>query len=270
MKWAFIFLFVIYLIPSPVYSEIRVLPQSNIQSLTSQLNIPNTATRGQFLLFKSGLEKKLQLKYDSIASFVAVLLLLITTFLVVITPLVLIYFWIYYSYIYVNKFRRIFSVKKWIFTKSRLHRRGLSPAIKSSYRRVYSLMLGFGIAILAYGFSSLRFMMLNFDKLEVAVFEYFRFPFLVLDEFRNVQPNRESELNFDNFWNQMLLIVVISSLFFIIGYLLGSVLVDLRFKFLNKKAGNLMNKRTIHKEMFHIKTDKDFSSQKKVETIDFF
>ena len=270
MKWVLIFLFIICLIPSPVFSQTSVPPQNNSQTLSSVFNNPNTATRAQFILLNSDFVKKIHLDYDSIAKAVAVFLLLITTFLVVITPLILLYCWIYYSYIYVKKYRRIFSVKKWIFGKSGLQRRYLSPAIRSSYRKIYSLMFGFGIAILAYAFSSIRFMTLNFNQLEVAIFEYFRFPFLVLDEFRLVQSRRQSEMDFDNFWNQMLLIVVISSLFFLIGYLMGAILVDLRLKFLNKKTQDLMKKKTINKEMFHINTKKDFSPQKKIETIDAF
>ena len=200
-------------------------------------------------------EKLFSLKYENIVNLVAIILLCITTFLVVISPLVLGYFWIYYSYMYVKKYRSIFSVKKWIFGKDNIDHPKLGTDSEQSYRKVYSLMLGFGISILAYLFSSVRFMHLNFDKMETAMVEYFRFPFLVLDQFGLIQKNMQTEISFDVFWNQMLLIVVISSLFFLLGYLLGTGLVDLRLKFLKKKfeKSNLKeNSKTLH-----IKTKKN-------------
>ncbi len=87
--------------------------------------------------------------------------------------------------------------------------------------------------------------------------EYFRFPFLVLDEFGLINSSKEIEMKFEDFWNHMLLIVVISGMFFLVGYLLGSLVVDLRFKLLNKQVQKSSKKIRIKKEMFSLKTKED-------------
>ena len=102
-------------------------------------------------------------------------------------------------------------------------------------------------------------MLLNFDEMETALIEYFKFPFLTLDEFGLINNSRELGIKFDYFWNQMLLIVVISAMFFLIGYLFGSLLVDFRFKLFNKQDQDSPRKIKINKEMFHLKTKKDHS-----------
>lgn len=200
----------------------------------------------------SNKEKLFNLRYDNIVDVVAVILLCITTFLVVISPLVLGYFWIFYSYLYVKRYRQIFSVKKWIFSKSKIKNTHLEKSFQLNYRKTYSLMIGFGLAICAYLISSIRFMNLNFDRMETAVVEYFRFPFLVLDQFGLIQNNMQTEISFDFFWNQMLLIIVISGLFFLIGYLIGSGLVDLRLKYLNKEFEK--SDEAKKNKLYHLKT----------------
>lgn len=213
-------------------------------------------------------EKLFNLKYDNIVDVVAVILLCITTFLVVICPLILVYLWIFYSYAYVKKYRQIFSVKKWIFSKTNLKSMHLEASFQQNYRKTYALMLGFGLAICAYLISSIRFMSINFDKMETAMVEYFRFPFLVLDQFGLIKNSMETEISFDFFWNQMLLIVVISGLFFLIGYLIGNVVVDLRLKYLNKevqKSNAQKKSKTIY-----LKTKKNQPFKVRSKTVDFF
>jgi len=259
MKWAIIIFFLIYLYPVPVCSQTRIAPQISSFSLPSSLNIPNKISVFQIIILQTGNEKSAQPKDESVANYVTFILLWLTTLLAVLTPLTLIYLWIYYSSIYVKKYRSIFSVKKWIFGKSDLTAHQLTDVMRLAYRKIYSHMIGFGISIIAYVIASIRFMLLNFDEMETALIEYFRFPFLTLDEFGLIQTSRELEMKFDYFWNQMLLIVVISALFFLIGYLFGSLLVDFRFKFLNKQDQEPPKKIRIKKEMFLLKTEKNHS-----------
>ena len=270
MKWAFILFFIIYLNPVPVNSQTRIFPQINLTKLPTNLNLPNNISFSPFLLLQSGIENAPQLQDRSVADYVTFILLWITTFLAVITPLTLIYLWIFYSSIYVKKYRAIFSVKKWIFGKSDIKEHHLTDVMRLSFRKTYSLMIGFGIAIVAYSIASIRFMLLNFDEMETALIEYFRFPFLALDEFGLINTSREIEMKFDYFWNQMLLIVVISAMFFLIGYLLGSLLVDFRFRFLKNQDDASPKKISIKKEMFHLKTEKDQSIHSETETVDLF
>lgn len=268
MKWAFIIFIIIYLNPVPVYSQISISPVINFHKLPASVNIPDKVSNmSQFFLIQTGIEKIPELK-DSLGDYVAFILLLITTFLTVITPLTLIFFWILYSSVYVKKYRNIFSVKKWVFGKSNLRDSHLTDAIRVSYRKIYSLMVGFGIAIVAYFIASIRFMLLSFDEMETALIEYFSFPFLAMDEIGLIDNKQEIELKFDVFWNQMLLIVVISAMFFLIGYLLGSLLVDFRFKFLKKQAQKFPKKIHIKKEMFYLKTETDYSIHSEAETVD--
>ena len=259
MKWTLIIFFLIYLNPVPVCSQARIAPQISSFALPSSLTIPNKISVFQFIILQTGNDQIRQPKDKSVADYVTFILLWLTTLLAVITPLTLIYLWIYYSSIYVKKYRSVFSVKKWIFGKSDLANLGITDTMRLSYRKIYSLMIGFGIAIVAYSIASIRFMLLNFDEMETALIEYFRFPFLTLDEFGLIHNSRELEIKFDYFWNQMLLIVVISAMFFLIGYLLGSLLVDFRFKFLNKQDEESPRKISIKKEMFHLNTKKDHS-----------
>ena len=259
MKWALILLFLIYLNPVPVCSQTRILPQINSLTLPSSLNISNKISVFQLLILQTGNEQTLQPKDKTVADYVTFILLWLTTLLAVITPLTLIYLWIYYSSLYVKKYRSIFSIKKWILGKSDLVNLGITDTMLLSYRKIYSLMIGFGISIIAYSIASIRFMLLNFDEMETALIEYFKFPFLTLDEFGLINNSRELGIKFDYFWNQMLLIVVISAMFFLIGYLFGSLLVDFRFKLFNKQDQDSPRKIKINKEMFHLKTKKDHS-----------
>lgn len=120
MKWAIIIFFLIYLYPVPVCSQTRIAPQISSFSLPSSLNIPNKISVFQFIILQTRNEKSAQPKDESVANYVTFILLWLTTLLAVLTPLTLIYLWIYYSSIYVKKYRSIFSVKKWIFGKSDL------------------------------------------------------------------------------------------------------------------------------------------------------
>jgi len=270
MKWAFILFFIMYLNPVQVNSQTRISPQINLPAIPTNLNLPNNISFSPFLLLQTGIEKAPQQQDKSVADYVTFILLWITTLLAVITPLTLIYLWIFYSSIYVKKYRAIFSVKKWIFGKSDLKEHHFTDAMRLSFRKIYSRMIGFGISIVAYSFASIRFMLLNFDEMEIALIEYFRFPLLALDEFGLISTSRELEMKFDYFWNQMLLIVVISAMFFLIGYLLGSLLVDFRFKFLKKQDDASPKKISIKKEMFYLKKKTDHPIHSKAETVDLF
>ncbi len=257
MKWVFAIFFMIHLNTMPAYSQRSLSTKINLSYFSAQPYSTQKILLSPSVLLQTGIEKIPQLKEKSTADYVTFILLWITTLLTIFTPLTLIYLWILYSTIYVKKYRRIFSIKKWIFGKSNLTHDDLNDVIRLSYRKVYSLMVGFGIAIVAYAIASIRFMLLNFDEMETAMSEYFRFPFLVLDEFGLINSSKEIEMKFEDFWNHMLLIVVISGMFFLVGYLLGSLVVDLRFKLLNKQVQKSSKKIRIKKEMFSLKTKED-------------
>ncbi|UCE93274.1 MAG: hypothetical protein JSV73_10750 [Flavobacteriaceae bacterium] len=211
------------------------------------------------------------LKSETLTELVTIALLSITTLLVVLTPLFIIYLWIIYSKIYVNKYRRIFSVKKWILGKSNLDKHGLNDKLLSSYRRDYALMVGFGLSFVAYVMSSLRFIHSKFASLSQGLKEYFEFPFVVIDELGFIETRADSMLNFEEFWSHMLLIVVISGLFFLTGYLIGSLIVDIRLSRAKKRSEKTLKQIKLVKESFELITAKKKQILKKeLENADFF
>lgn len=257
MKWAFVIVFCFALCTNSSYSQISArqncIPQ--IKAI-SQINnyvifIP------EFLNLKSKNEKNAYLNYDTIVDLITVMLLLIITFLIVITPVFLISCWIFYSYLYVKKYRAIFSIKKWLYKKSLLTHEHIQKEIWWSYRKVYSIMLGFGTAMMAYLFFSIRFMISNFNSMEVALTEYFSFPFQVLENLKWMETKQISTFPLNELWDDMFIIVIMSFVFFLIGILMGSTLVDLRLNLIEKKISTASNQRKKKKEMFSIKTDKE-------------
>lgn len=257
MKWAFVIFFIFNLNSNCSASQISILNYIHIQEPTVKVLGNVMATISPLFLT---IGENNNLKDESLVDFVAMLLLYLTTFLVVITPFTLIYFWIFYSFKYVKKYRRVFSIKKWFRGNSKLGEEHLNDTVWLSYRNVYAPMIGFGVAIIAYVFSSIRFMVLNFDTMETAMAQYFKFPFFVLDKFGWIQIKEVTEMNIDFFWNQMLLVVVISGLFFLVGYLLGAILVDLRLKMIkrkNKKSPSTIVK--LKEKMFDLNVKKDQS-----------
>jgi hypothetical protein len=257
MKWAFVIFFIFNANSNCTAFEFRCFNLKYVQETVINAPENTLASISPILLLNIQSIKSYNLEDESIADFVAILLLYITTFLVVITPFILIYFWILFSYKYVKKFRRVFSIKKWFRGKIKLEDAHLNDSIWLSYRNVYAPMIGFGVAIIAYAFSSIRFMVLNFESMNTAMVQYFKFPFFVLDKFGWIQIDETTEMNIDFFWNQMLLVVVISGLFFLVGYLLGAILVDLRLKMTKKKIKNSpSNIAKLKENMFHLNMKK--------------
>lgn len=268
MKRLLIIFFTLYLGSNLLYTQTSNTHKFNLY-VPAKKNISLKLPSYQLIILQTVIQNPAIQEEDSVNDYVTFILLWITTLLTVITPLILIYLWIYYSSIYVKKYRRLFSVKKWLFGKSDLKKSELTDKIRLSYRKVYSLMIGFGISILAYSIASIRFMVLNYNQMETALAEYFGFPILVLDEFGLINSSRELELKFDEFWNQMLLIVVLSALFFLIGYLLGALIVDLRFKYLKSKGDTSPKKITMTKEMFRLDVKRETEAGSEAKTIHF-
>lgn len=207
---------------------------------------------------------------ESLIEFVTIALLSITTLLVVLTPLFLIYFWILYSKKYVNKYRRVFSLKKWITGKSNLEIQNIKENLLASYRKEYSLMIGFALSFIAYVLSSIRFIYLKFESMGKGVKEFFEFPLVVIDELGIIETPTDASLNFEEFWSHMLLIVVIAGLFFLFGYLMGSTIVDYRLKNLNHKSNTTLKQIKLVQDSFElISVKKQESGKKELQKIDY-
>lgn len=178
--------------------------------------------------------KDFHLSIESILEVVVVFLICCALLGVLLTPLLLLYSWVYYSFKYVYQFRDKFSIKKWIIGKSGVDFESYSKLIWMNYRETYSKMIGFGLAILAYTVSSNLYMYKNFNKFEDALFDYFSFPFKVLDNFNQISVPAQNEGDLSELWQEMYLIVGISFLVFFIGYFIGRLVVSLRYDKLKK------------------------------------
>jgi len=175
------------------------------------------------------------LNIESILEVVVVFFICCALLGVLLTPLFLFYCWIYYSFNYVKQFRDKFSIKKWIMGKSNLNFESFSKLIWINYRETYSKMIGFGLAILAYTVSTNLYMYKNFNKFEDALFDYFSFPFKVLDNFNQIDVLTQDKDVLSEIWREMYLIVGISFLIFFIGYFIGRLVVSLRYDKLKKE-----------------------------------
>ena len=265
MKWAIFIVLCCILNTQTIHSQINE-NQSIINHIEPNIEIYNYELIFPFLLNIDLTDKlNINFNYDNIIDLIGVLLLMISTFLIVITPLILLFFWSYYSIVYVKKFRSIFSLKKWLTKKSQLNKKYFQKHIWWPYRKVYSSMLGFGMAIMAYLFFSIRFLLYNFDKMEIALAEYFSFPFKVLANLNWMETNQITTIHLDELWDEMFLIVIMSFVFFMLGFLMGSLIVDFRFKSMDKEIQDLAIKTKLEKEMFYIKLDKKIHAEERMK-----
>jgi len=189
----------------------------------------------QFKTTDKDFNSDFHLSIDSILEVVAVFLICGALLGVLLTPLFLLYCWVYYSFKYVKEFRDKFSIKKWMKGKSDLDFESFSKLIWMNYQKTYSRMIGFGLAILTYAVASNMYMYRNFNKLEDALFDYFSFPFKVLDNFNQIDVLAEDKRALSDLWQEMYLIVGISFLVFLIGYFIGRLVVSLRYGKLKKE-----------------------------------
>jgi len=265
MKWAIVIVLSCVLNTQIIHSQMNV-NQSIINHVEPNIDTYNYELISLFFLNLDITDKlNIDLNYDNIIDLIAIVLLMISTFLVVITPIILLFFWSYFSIVYVKKFRSVFSLKKWLNKKSKLDKKYFQKHIWWPYRKVYSSMLGFGMAVMAYLFFSIRFMSYNFDKMEIALAEYFSFPFKVLENLKWMETNQTTTIHLDELWDEMFLIVIMSFVFFMLGFLIGSLIVDFRFKLMDKKIQDLAKKTKLNKEMFYIKLDKDIHTEERLK-----
>lgn len=183
------------------------------------------------------LRKDFNLRVESILEVLVIIIMCCALLAIVLTPVVLVYFWIYYSYRYVCNYRDRFSLKKWFKKTSDLYEVKVSKRVWFKYRKTYSKMLGFGFSILAYCLASNFYMFRNFDRLEVALVNYFSFPFKVLDNISKLRVLDENNLALEEIWKEMLLIVFVSIAIFFLGYMIGTMIVNFRYRRVKKWFG---------------------------------
>lgn len=212
-------------------------------------------------LAKLDLLRDFNLEYESLADLVVIILLCIGLLVVVATPLFLLSCWTIYSVDYVKKYRSKFSVQKWFTGRSVLGLKDVTNMEWLRYRSTYSRMVGFGFSIFAYGTASTVYLIQNFKRIEIGMVEYFSFPFKVVKNLNHVQSIDHLETGdpflfpFQEVWNEMIFIVVISAIFFLAGYVFAAFLVDYRLRKL-KRSIPQTTKLDPKKEMFAIKRER--------------
>ena len=204
-----------------VYSEMQVL----------------SASFFPFEVITIDLRKDFNFKAESLLEVLVIIIICCALLAIMLTPILLVYCWIYYSYKYVCNYRDRFSLKKWFKKTSDLYEVKVSKRVWFKYRKTYSKMLGFGLSILAYCLASNFYMLRNFDRLEVALVNYFSFPFKVLDNISKLKVRDENNLVLETIWQEMLLIVIVSVVMFFVGYFIGYSIVNFRFRRVQKWFG---------------------------------
>jgi len=181
-------------------------------------------------LLSFGISEKYEVLYEIIVEIVVSFLLSTLTLIIIITPLILLYYWMYYSFRYVKNFKRDKSFKQILIEKDHIDIKKLPKSKWLEYRRIYSKMIGFAVAIIAYTISSNIYMFKSFNKIEVALNEYYSFPFEVFKGLNTVDEASNLTVPLKEVWFGMLLIVCISILvFFIVNFIVRELL-TIKFK----------------------------------------
>ena len=205
--------------------------------------------------------RELNFEIESLVDIVVIILLAIGLFVIMVTPVFLLFCWGIYSVDYVKSYRSKFSVQKWFTGRSELGPKDVTNIEWLRYRSTYSRMVGFGFSIFAYGTTSVVYLIKNFKRIEYGMVEYFSFPFKVvnnLDQFQSVDGMENMDqvsFPYEEAWSEMIFIVVISAIFFLVGYIFAAFLVDYRLK---KLKGNIrqVSKIDPKREMFTIKSER--------------
>ncbi|MBT8293671.1 MAG: hypothetical protein KJN70_10370 [Eudoraea sp.] len=161
---------------------------------------------------------------EGLSELVTVLLLFCVTLIVVATPLLLVFSWIYYSQDYVKKYRNKEGLAESKLENGLPTNEGILKSDKIGYIKTYSRMFGFGLSIIAYGISSNIYMFLTFSEYKEALINYFSFPLKVFSSFRILERLPENSIPLTDVWKAMLLIVAISVVIFFVGFIFGKSL----------------------------------------------
>jgi len=165
---------------------------------------------------------------EGLSELVTVLLLFCVTLIVVATPLLLIFSWIYYSQDYVKKYRNKEGLAGSKLENGLPTNEGILISDKIGYIKTYSRMFGFGLSIIAYGISSNVYMFLTFSQYKEALINHFSFPFKVFSSFRILERLPANSIPLTDVWKAMLLIVAISAVVFSVGFFIGKIIATSR------------------------------------------
>jgi len=186
-------------------------------------------------LLSFGISEEYDILYDILVEVVVSFLLSSMTLVIIITPLVLIYSWVYYSWKYVKNFKRNKGLRQILIEKDHIDIDKIPRSSWPKYREVYSRMIGFAIAIIAYAVSSNVYMFKTFDEIKVALKEYYSFPFKVFKGLNTVDEVSNYTIPLKEVWIGMLLIVCISFVVYYLVYFIVKSILNIKF---NRKTDN--------------------------------
>ncbi|MGB5385209.1 MAG: hypothetical protein WBN20_00305 [Eudoraea sp.] len=192
------------------------------------LNYYNFFVKTFYVLQASEAAVERYFNYDGLSELVTILLLFCVTLIVVVTPLFLIFCWIYYSREYVKKYRNKEGSKESIMENGLPSNGIITKSDKIEYSKTYSRMFGFGLSIIAYGISSNVYMFYTFSEFKDALINYFSFPFRIFRSLKILEKIPTNSIPLTEVWSAMLIIVAISAAVFIIGYFIGKIIVAMR------------------------------------------
>lgn len=167
---------------------------------------------------------------EGLSELVTVLLLFCVTLIVVVTPLLLLFCWIYYSQEYVKKYRNKEALAETMLERRLPSNERALNSDKIAYIKTYSRMFGFGLSIIAYGLSSNIYMFLTFSEYKEALINYFSFPFKVFSSFRILERLPDNSIPLTDVWKAMLIIVAIAAVVFIVGFFIGKLIANAKLE----------------------------------------
>lgn len=157
------------------------------------------------------------------------------TLIIIMTPLIFLYFWVSYSVRYVKNFKKNKSLKTILIEKNHEDIKKLPRSKWPEYRRLYSKMIGFAVANITYTISANIYMFKSYKQVEVGLKEYFSFPFKVFKGLNTVDEASNLTIPLKEVWFGMLLIVGVSILVFFIVYFIVKTVLNAK---LNRRAAN--------------------------------
>ena len=151
----------------------------------------------------------------------SILVLIFAFFVIIITPLTLIYCWL----------NNLFEYKKYRTNNniSNSQYYDLPKHVILKYRRTYSNLFGNGFGIIAWTLASYFYVTKNLDGVSVGLAEYFSFPFKLLS---NTTINRITDEDAipTEVLMSILLIVLVSCIFFFFGKRIGNSVAKTNYK----------------------------------------
>ena len=147
----------------------------------------------------------------------SLLILILAFFVIVITPLILIYCWL----------NNLFDYKKYPDKSSMFSSEfyDLPKHVFLRYRQTYSNLFGNGFGIIAWVLSSYFYVTKNIDGVSAGLAEYFSFPFKLLSSITTNGITVKDAIP-TSVWISMLLIVGLSILLFFLGRHIGTSIIN--------------------------------------------